>query len=153
MAKGSENLQPLDFYHRFFNFVVNNLIGQGKKRVSLGRAGAVSHESVPVPIEGPSRNVKIKNSTVKRRSKSNGEVAVEFRHIEEVENGSPAHFPKQNGLAHGSSDTVPMPQRSLTRTLPIRAQASNINERTAAFIRSRKEAMMQALHRLEPNNS
>lgn len=105
MAQGSDNLQPLGICHRFFNFIINNLIGKGLNRVTLGQARTVSNESVQVPIEGSTRNLK---GSINPSSKSNGEVIVEFMHLDKEENRNPVqdfsssvHFPKKNGSKNG----------------------------------------------------
>ncbi|KAL3517534.1 hypothetical protein ACH5RR_020123 [Cinchona calisaya] len=158
MAKGSDNnnLQALGICRRFFNFILNNLVGQGVKRVTLGR------ESVDVPIEDSSRNVKIN----KRLSEGNGEVVIEFRHIEEVENS------KQNGLILADQKRmIPIKESAGNREkenkekkqqyqddaihrsgnesqdtvlpMPKRPANTNINQMAEDFIRRKKEAMQQ----------
>lgn len=100
MAKGRDsNMQPLGICHRFFKFIMNHLSSQGIKRVTLG----LGRESVEVPVEEGSSSAgnRVKmNATVRRLSKRNGEVVIEFRHIEALENASP----QQNGMIVADDD-------------------------------------------------
>lgn len=72
-------MQPLGICQRFLKLFTSNLFGRGIKHVTLGR-----RESVEVPIEAPSRNGS--NSVLKPSAKSNGEIVIEFRHIEPTSN-------------------------------------------------------------------
>lgn len=106
MSKGNDNFQTHGIYNRLITFVVDRLIVQGQKKVTLGEGGGGAaampvHESIEVPIIGSSRNVKIIPSNTSIGGINgvlNNEVVIDFRHIEKEEES-----PAENSISTSTS--------------------------------------------------
>lgn len=131
-----DNAQPLGICQRFLKLLMSNLFGRGIKHITLG-----GRESVEVPIEAPSRNGR--NSVLKPSAKSNGEIVIDFRHIEPTsnKNGNLAATEKTDASRFGGNHHKGRPPTAtLAQESAVRNMGGGKNDTEKDIINGRKPA-------------
>lgn len=125
MDKGGQiqNSQSTSICNRLFNLIINTIW------VTMGMGNQI-------PIESPQD---IKNM--------NGDIEIEFRHLEIV--GAPKKFMNIKETTQKRNETKQIPSAPAPAPAPARRRhfinvTSNINEKTEAFINSKKEALRKS---------
>ncbi|XP_057509185.1 uncharacterized protein LOC130791883 [Actinidia eriantha] len=137
----NNNLKPLGFCNRLFNFIMDSLLSRALKRVTMAR------ESNEVPVEGPSsseitvefRHAK-KDSPLVNGEKQRGIIRPSLKkEIAIVQVGEKELEPKEKVAKNKEEEKIKRVEETTMKPPGVMFLNNNINEKSDAFIRRKRE--------------